>query len=78
MSDNLQAVEQPHSPTLRLACELISCPSVTPLDSGCQQIIAKRLEHHGFVAEHLPFGEVNNLWLRRGTQSPLLVFLGSH
>ncbi len=70
------ALGEQQSPTLRLACELIRRPSVTPQDSGCQQHLAERLQRYGFVAEHMPVGAVSNLWLRRGTQSPLLVFLG--
>jgi succinyl-diaminopimelate desuccinylase len=64
------------SPTLQLALELIGKPSVTPHDAGCQKILAERLQPLGFAIEHLPFGEVQNLWARRGTQSPLLVFAG--
>lgn len=64
------------SDTLALACELIRRESVTPDDAGCQTLIADRLEQHGFVTERLPFGEVDNLWLRRGTAEPLLVFVG--
>lgn len=59
-----------------LAEALISRPSVTPDDAGCQQFLAERLNSSGFVAEHLPFGDVDNLWLRRGSTAPLLVFAG--
>ncbi|QKT02450.1 succinyl-diaminopimelate desuccinylase [Ectothiorhodospiraceae bacterium 2226] len=64
------------SATLALAKELISRASVTPEDAGCQRLIAERLAPLGFVAEHLRFGEVDNLWLRRGTEGPLFVFAG--
>ena len=64
------------SETLELAKELIRRPSVTPDDCGCQQLIAERLEQAGFINEHLRFGEVDNLWARRGTQAPLFVFAG--
>ncbi len=56
--------------------ELIRHPSVTPEDGGCQDIITSRLTKLGFIAEHLPFGEVTNLWARRGTSGPLFVFAG--
>jgi len=62
--------------TLDLAKQLISIPSVTPEDLGCQKIIAERLSNIGFKIEHLRFGEVDNLWARVGTQSPLFVFAG--
>lgn len=62
--------------TLDLAKQLISIPSVTPEDMGCQKIISDRLENIGFTNEHLRFGEVDNLWARYGTQSPLFVFAG--
>ncbi|MBU0654211.1 MAG: succinyl-diaminopimelate desuccinylase [Gammaproteobacteria bacterium] len=64
------------SATLDLAIELISRPSVTPLDEGCQQLLADRLAPLGFVAEHLRFEDVDNLWLRRGTSSPVFCFAG--
>jgi succinyl-diaminopimelate desuccinylase len=61
---------------LELTQELIACPSITPNDAGCQQIIAARLSKIGFKVEHLRFGLVDNLWARLGTESPLLVFAG--
>jgi len=64
------------SETLELAKELVRRPSVTPDDCGCQQLLAERLEQAGFSNEHLRFGEVDNLWARRGTQAPLFVFAG--
>ncbi len=64
------------SPTLELAKELISRSSVTPNDAGCQQLIAERLIPLGFIAEPLRFGEVDNLWLRRGDSGPLFCFAG--
>ena len=64
------------SKTLELAKELIRRPSVTPDDCGCQQLLAERLEQAGFTNEHLRFGEVDNLWARRGTEAPLFVFAG--
>ena len=64
------------SATLDLAKQLISIPSVTPEDLGCQKIIANRLSNIGFNIENLRFDEVDNLWARYGTQSPLFVFAG--
>ena len=62
--------------TLELAQALISRRSVTPEDGGCQALIAGRLTAAGFICEPMRFGEVSNLWARRGTTSPLLCFAG--
>jgi succinyl-diaminopimelate desuccinylase len=64
------------SATLDLAIELISRPSVTPKDEGCQTLLAERLAPLGFKAEHLRFDDVDNLWLRKGTSSPVFCFAG--
>ena len=61
---------------LELAKSLIGRRSVTPDDAGCQALIADRLEAAGFTCEHLPNGEVRNLWARRGAAHPLLCFAG--
>ncbi|MGI9203994.1 MAG: succinyl-diaminopimelate desuccinylase [Woeseiaceae bacterium] len=63
-------------PTVRLAAELIGKRSVTPEDAGCQALIEKRLVAAGFVCETLSFGDVTNLWARRGTALPVLCFAG--
>ena len=62
--------------TLELARELIRRPSVTPDDAGCQDLLADHLRPLGFRIRSMPFGEVRNLWARRGNEGPLLVFLG--
>ncbi|MFV8833711.1 succinyl-diaminopimelate desuccinylase [Aquisalimonas sp.] len=64
------------SDTLELARALISRPSITPDDAGCQSLIQERLEQAGFRGETLRFGDVTNLWSRRGTERPLFVFAG--
>ncbi len=64
------------SPTLELAIDLISRPSVTPEDAGCQETMITRLTAIGFNIERLPFGEVHNFWARRGTSGPLFAFAG--
>jgi succinyl-diaminopimelate desuccinylase len=64
------------SETLQLAEALISRPSVTPHDAGCQALMRGRLEAIGFQCEELPFEDVQNLWARRGDSGPLLVFAG--
>ena len=64
------------SPTLELARALIRRPSVTPNDAGCQDLMAERLAAIGFSIEPMPFGEVTNLWARRGDSGPLLCLAG--
>ena len=46
------------SEVLDLTCDLISRPSVTPDDAGCQMLLAGRLQRAGFTCEHLRFGAV--------------------
>ncbi len=57
------------SATLQLTEQLIACPSVTPEDGGCQDIIAARLKPLGFVCETIESGpadfRVKNLWAKR-------------
>ncbi len=67
---------RPLSATVELARELIARPSVTPEDAGCQQLMAEHLEQLGFEIEHMRFGEVDNLWARRGDEGPLFCFAG--
>jgi succinyl-diaminopimelate desuccinylase len=73
------------SATVRLTEALIARPSVTPVDEGCQTLMAERLQAIGFSCQTLVFGPesapVTNLWaIRRGTGhasgAPTLVFAG--
>ncbi len=69
------------SATLRLTEALLARPSVTPLDEGCQQLIADRLRPLGFACETIESGpsdfRVTNLWARLGSgQQPTLVWAG--
>jgi len=64
------------STTLDFTKELISRASVTPEDAGCQALLAEHLAQAGFIAENLPFGEVTNLWARRGDSGPIFCFAG--
>jgi succinyl-diaminopimelate desuccinylase len=64
------------SATLKLTKELISRPSITPNDCGCQQLLSERLAKIGFTIEHLRFGNTDNIWARRGSQSPVFAFAG--
>ena len=64
------------SPVLALAKDLISRPSVTPEDAGCQQMMADFLARLGFQIEPMIFHDTTNLWARRGTEGPLFCFAG--
>jgi len=64
------------SATLKLACDLIARPSITPDDAGCQEMLIERLNAIGFVCETMVFDDVTNLWARRGSEAPLLAFAG--
>jgi len=62
--------------TLAFTEELIRRPSVTPDDAGCQALMGERLANAGFQLETMRFGDVTNLWARRGSQGPVLCFAG--
>ena len=65
-----------HSDTLELSLQLLRQPSVTPIDHDCQNIMAERLAKIGFNIENMRFEDVDNLWARRGTESPVFCFAG--
>lgn len=65
-----------HSDTLELSLQLLRQPSVTPIDHTCQTIMADRLSVIGFNIENMRFEDVDNLWARRGTASPVFCFAG--
>lgn len=62
--------------TIELTKRLISCPSVTPNDAGCQDIIAEELSKLGFIITAMPFGETSNLWATHGSGAPHFMFAG--
>ena len=64
------------SPTLELAADLIRCPSISPEDRGCLDVISARLGKLGFRNERLLYPPVDNLWARRGAGRPVLCFAG--
>jgi len=61
---------------ITLSMMLMQLPSVTPLDAGCQQLIADELKKAGFSITHLPKGNTHNLWAVHGQGDPLFVFAG--
>ena len=72
----LTANDASDHPAIALLEQLIRCRSVTPNDAGCQNILADRLKQLGFACESMPFGEVSNLYARRGDTDPVLCFAG--
>lgn len=64
------------SETLSLAFDLISRPSVTPKDEGCQQVMTTRLKTLGFKIEDMPFADVQNFWATHGSEGPVFCFAG--
>jgi len=64
------------SPTLALTVDLVRRASVTPDDIGCQALMAERLAALGFAIEPMRFGDVDNLWARRGSKGPVFCFAG--
>jgi len=55
---------------------LIERPSVSPEDAGCQVLLMESLSPLGFSAETFERSGTTNLWARRGTTGPLVVFAG--
>lgn len=56
--------------------QLISYPSVTPSDEGCQQYMIHFLEKLGFSCQTFNNDPVSNFFALYGTSGPLLVFAG--
>ena len=66
---------------LKLAKELISFPSVTPIDAGAIKFLSKKLKTLGFKCKILVFKDkkskpIKNLYARLGTKQPNLCYAG--
>ncbi len=59
-----------------LARDLIRRPSVTPADAGAMDIVEASLTRIGFSCRRMRFGDIENLYARRGTAGPNLCFAG--
>jgi len=68
--------DQDDNQTLSLTRQLISAESVSPVDAGCQDLIAEQLQQMQFNIEHMPFEDVSNLWAWHGSGAPYFVFAG--
>lgn len=63
-------------PVIQLAQELISRPSISPDDQGCQALLIERLEKVGFTVEKMLFDDTANFWAYRGADGETLAFAG--
>jgi len=61
---------------VKLAQNLIRCPSVTPADGGALRVLELALGPLGFQCYRLQFGDVANLYARIGNTSPNFCFAG--
>ncbi|MFV9876041.1 MAG: succinyl-diaminopimelate desuccinylase [Rickettsiales endosymbiont of Dermacentor nuttalli] len=61
---------------IKLSCDLINCPSVTPIDGGAIDILTNHLTKLGFQCHKLQFEDVTNLYARFGTKQPNFSFAG--
>ncbi|PXA82308.1 succinyl-diaminopimelate desuccinylase [Caulobacter sp. D4A] len=61
---------------VELAQALIRRPSVTPADEGAMDVLQRQLEGLGFNCRRMKFGEIENLYAKRGTARPNLCFAG--
>lgn len=61
---------------VELTSALINRPSITPNDSGCQQMMAEYLSPLGFSIENMPFADTTNMWARKGNSGPVFCFAG--
>jgi succinyl-diaminopimelate desuccinylase len=66
---------------VKLAQEMIRCPSVTPKDEGALGVVERELKALGFTCHRLKFEEagadtIDNLYARIGTSAPNFCFAG--
>ncbi|MGN1357711.1 MAG: succinyl-diaminopimelate desuccinylase [Succinivibrionaceae bacterium] len=61
---------------LEIASRLISIPSVSPQDGGCQPYIRSLLEQEGFVTEDFTFDDTVNSLITYGKEGPIFCFAG--
>lgn len=61
---------------IALSQALMRCPSVTPKEAGTLDILEATLKPLGFICYRQQFGEVENLYARRGDKGKNLCFAG--
>jgi succinyl-diaminopimelate desuccinylase len=62
--------------TLALTATLVRMPSLTPIDAGCQDVLAQVLRPAGFEIHDLVFGDTRNLWATHGSGQPVMALVG--
>src|SRR4051812_3478028 len=61
---------------IELAQALIRRPPGAPEDAGAMDLVQQTLEGLGFRCRRMRFGQIENLYARRGEGSPNLCFAG--
>jgi succinyl-diaminopimelate desuccinylase len=61
---------------LKLAKELIRRPSITPIDAGAINLLAKNLRSLGFKCQLINFKNIKNLYAKLGNSSPNFCYAG--
>ncbi|MEW6591590.1 MAG: succinyl-diaminopimelate desuccinylase [Pseudomonadota bacterium] len=74
-NETLDDLARSHA-TVALAVDLLKRKSLTPDHAGCHDLIAARLEKLGFRIERHCHNGVDNLWARKGTETPVVCFAG--
>ena len=64
------------NPVLELTRALIECPSITPADAGCRELLTARLERLGFAVTTLDKEDVSNFVAAIGSGTPSVAFAG--
>ena len=64
------------NPVLDLTRALIECPSVTPADAGCRELLVTRLKRLGFAVTALDKEDVSNFVAATGSGTPAVAFAG--
>ncbi len=59
-----------------LTYQLLSAPSISPDDQGCQELLRQALKPLGFATRQLDFGDVKNFWAKLGDKPKTLLFVG--
>ncbi|MES2205127.1 MAG: succinyl-diaminopimelate desuccinylase [Pseudomonadota bacterium] len=59
-----------------LTYQLLTLPSISPDDHGCQKLLAEALAPLNFKIQQLDFGDVKNLWAKLGDKQKTLLFVG--
>jgi succinyl-diaminopimelate desuccinylase len=68
--------EKKNGPVVALCMELVSRPSITPKDEGCQQLLATKLRDSGFHIENFTHIDTSNIYATHGEGYPNFCFAG--